>query len=93
VYILCAVESGRTTGANAIGAKGLDSLLFQRLVCDEVVEVEGGEVRDGAAIGELRLGSCGSVPRLALRCANMFRAVVCHTPQSRVSFHCRALQM
>ena len=50
VYILRAVEAGRTARADAVGAEGLDGFLFKRLVGDEVVEVEGGEVRDGAAV-------------------------------------------
>jgi len=53
VYILCAVESGRTAGADAVGAESLDGFLFESLVRDEVVEIEGGEVRDGAAVREL----------------------------------------
>lgn len=73
VYILCAVKSGRTAGANAVGTEGLNGFLFESLIRDEIVEVERGEVRDGAAVGELRLGSCRSAPMSALQCASSLR--------------------
>ena len=57
VYVLRAVEARRTTRADAICAERLDGLLLESLVCDEVVEVVGREVRDGAAVGEFRLGT------------------------------------
>jgi hypothetical protein len=56
VYILGAVEAGRTTGTNAVCAEGLDSLLLERFVRNEVVVVVRGEIRDGAAVGQLRFG-------------------------------------
>jgi hypothetical protein len=57
VNVLRTVEAGGTTRPYAVGAEGLDGLLFESLVCDEVIEVVGREVRDGAAIGELDFGS------------------------------------
>jgi hypothetical protein len=57
VYILGAVEAGRTTGTNTVCAEGLDSLLLERFICDEVVVVVRGEVCDGAAVGQLRFGA------------------------------------
>jgi hypothetical protein len=65
VHILCAVKAGRTARAHTIGAKCLDGLFFESLVGDKVVKVIGREVGDGAAIGELGLGSGWSVPVLA----------------------------
>lgn len=62
VYVLRAVEAGRATRADPICAEGLDGLLFECLVCDEVVVVVGCEIRDGAAVGEFRLGPCWSTP-------------------------------
>jgi hypothetical protein len=62
VHVLRAVEAGRAAGADAIGAQRLDGLLLERLVADEVVVVVRREVRDGAPVGELRLGACGSAP-------------------------------
>ncbi len=50
MYILSSVEAGWTAGANAVGSEALDGFLFDILVCDEVVEVVGGKVRDCAAI-------------------------------------------
>ena len=50
VYILGAVEARRSAGAYAVGTQRLYSLFFQRLIPNEVVEVIGGEVRDGTAI-------------------------------------------
>jgi hypothetical protein len=73
VYILCAVESRRTAGADAVGAEGLNGFLFESLVRNEVVEIERGEVCDGAAVGELRLGSCRSAPVSALRRTSSLR--------------------
>lgn len=78
VYILCAVEPGRTAGADAIGAEGLNGFLFESLVRDEVVEIERGEVRNGAAVGELRLGSCRPAPVSALQCASSLRTNLPH---------------
>jgi hypothetical protein len=62
VYILCAIETGRTTGTNTVCSESLDGLLLECLVCDEVVKVVGCEVRDSAAVGELRFGSCRAAP-------------------------------
>jgi len=52
VNILSAVEAGGAARAYAIGAEGLDRMLFQSLVGHEIVEIVGGEVGDGTAIGE-----------------------------------------
>jgi hypothetical protein len=65
MYVLRAVEARRTTRADAICAESLDGFLFQSLVCDKVIEVVGGEVRDGAAVGEFRLGTCWATTVLA----------------------------
>lgn len=61
VDILGAIELGRTAGADAVGAQGLDGLLLDLFVGVEVVEVVRGEVGDGTAVGELRLGAGGTV--------------------------------
>jgi len=57
VNILCAVETRGATGADTVCAQGLNGLVFEDIVGEEVVEVVRGKVRDGAAIGELRLGA------------------------------------
>lgn len=57
VYILGAVEAGGTTGADAVCAEGLYGFLLERFRGEEVVEVVGSEVRNGAAVGELGFGS------------------------------------
>lgn len=57
VNVLCAVETRGATGADTVGAQGLNGLVFEDIVGEEVVEVVRGKVRDGAAIGELRLGA------------------------------------
>ena len=57
VHVLGAVETWRAAGADAICAEGLDSLFFEDLGGEEVVEVVGCQVRHGAAVGELRFGS------------------------------------
>jgi hypothetical protein len=54
VHVLGAIESRRSTGADAICSEGLDGLLFERLVGDEVVEVVGREVCDDLAAGRGR---------------------------------------
>ena len=73
VYVLRAIEAGRAARADAVGAERLDSFLLERLVCDEVVEVQRGEVGDGAAVGELRLGAGRSAPMSASLCARIFQ--------------------
>ena len=60
VHVLRAVEAGGAAGADAVGAQGLDGLFFDGVVRDEVVEVVGGEVRDGAVVGEFDFGTCGT---------------------------------
>jgi hypothetical protein len=62
VDILCAIETRRAAGTDAVCAERLDSLLLERLVAIEVVEVVRGEVRDGAAVGELGFGSGWAAP-------------------------------
>ena len=61
VYVLSAVEAGGAAWSDAIGSESLDRALFERFVGDEVVEVVGGEVGDGAAVGEFGARPCGSV--------------------------------
>jgi hypothetical protein len=53
VYILRAVELRRTTRSHAIGSQSLNSLLFNLLVANEVIEIVGCEVSDGSAVREL----------------------------------------
>lgn len=53
MHVLSAVETRRPAGAHAVRAEGLNSFLFESLIGDEIVEVIGGEVGDGAAVGEL----------------------------------------
>lgn len=60
VDVLRAVELGRAARPDAVGAEGLDGFLFDLLVADEVVEVVGGEVGDGAAVGESGFGAGGA---------------------------------
>jgi len=73
VYVLRAIEAGRAARADAVGAERLDSFLLERLVCDEVVEVQRGEIGDGAAVGELRLGAGRSAPMSASLRARTFQ--------------------
>lgn len=51
--VLGTVEAWRPAGTYAVRAEGLDGFLFQSLIGDEIVEVVGGKVCDGAAVGEL----------------------------------------
>ena len=51
MYILGSVKPRGAAGANTIVSEDLDSFLFEGLVCDEIVEVIGGEIGDSTAIG------------------------------------------
>jgi len=53
VNILCAIETRRATGPDTVCAQGLNGLVFEDIVGEEVVEVVRGKVCDSAAIGEL----------------------------------------
>lgn len=57
VHVLGAVEAWGTARADAVGAQRLDGFLLEEVVGEEVVEVVRGEVHDGAAVGELGLGT------------------------------------
>lgn len=57
MHVLCAIEAWGTTGPYTIGAESLDGFFFEGLVGDEVVEIVGGEICDGAAVGELAFGA------------------------------------
>ena len=60
MYILCAIKPRGAAGTNSVGAKDLDSFLFQRLITNEIVEIVGSEVCDCAAIRQFRFRTCGS---------------------------------
>lgn len=60
MHVLRAVEARGTTGSNAIGAEGRDGAFFEVFVGDEVVVVVGGEVGNGAAVGEAGFRAGGS---------------------------------
>ena len=62
VYILSAIELRRSARSNTVCSKSLNGLFFNLLVADEVVEVVGGEVRYGPAVGEFHFRSCWSAP-------------------------------
>ena len=64
VHVLRAVEAGRTAGADAVGPQGLDGFFLEGVVRDEVVEVVGGEVRDGAVVAEFDFGAGGTGQRV-----------------------------
>jgi hypothetical protein len=55
VHVLGTVEAARAARSDTIVAKGLNSLLLERLIRVEVIEVEGAEVVNGTAVGELGL--------------------------------------
>jgi len=78
VHILRAVELRGSAGPDAIGAQGLDRLLFDLLVGHEVVVVVGCEIRDGAAVGEL-----GFRPRASTCCQPMYHT---HTDTLKVTY-------
>lgn len=61
VHVLGAVEAGGAAGADAVGAEGGDGAVLDCVGGDEVVEVVGGEICDGAAVGQAGFGSCWSV--------------------------------
>ena len=50
MYILCAVKPRGAAGTNPVGAKNLDSFLFQSFVTNKIVEIVRSEVCDCAAI-------------------------------------------
>ena len=50
VHVLCAIEAGRRTGTDAVGAQDLNCLLFQGFVGDQIEEVIRGQVGDGTAV-------------------------------------------
>ena len=60
MHVLSAVEAGRTARTNAVGPQRLNGFFFEGFVADEVVEVVGREICDGAAVGELHFGARGS---------------------------------
>lgn len=70
MYVLGTIKARRAAGTDAIGTEGLDSFLFQRLVCDKIVEVQRSKVRNGAAVGELRLRSSWPTLVLAVYCTH-----------------------
>jgi len=80
VNILCAVETRGTTRADTVCAQGLNGLVFENIVGEEVVEVVRGKVRDGAAIGELRLGA-GRSARCSLALVRNTEEGICYTQQ------------
>lgn len=47
--VLGAVELGRATGADSIGAQSLNRLIFDRVACSEVIEVIRGEIYNSLA--------------------------------------------
>ena len=55
--ILSPVEARWSTWTDAIVSQDLDSLFFDGLICDKVVEVVGGEICDDATVGEFGFGS------------------------------------
>ena len=57
VDILSPVKVGWATWADTIISQDLNSLFFDGLICDKVVEVVGGKICDDAAIGEFGFGS------------------------------------
>lgn len=60
VHVLRAVEAGRGAGPDAVGFEGCDGLFFQVRLVGQVVEVERGEIGDGAAVGEFGFRGGGS---------------------------------
>ncbi|KAL7356314.1 hypothetical protein ACKS0A_06311 [Histoplasma ohiense] len=52
VHVLSPVETRWPAGADAVCAESLDGFLLEVLIRDKVVEVGGGEVDHGAAVGE-----------------------------------------
>lgn len=57
MHVLGAVEIWGSARADTVVAENLDSSLLEHLVRDEVEEIVGGIVADGATGGELDLGS------------------------------------
>lgn len=57
MYILRAIEAGRTARADAVGPQCLDRLLLEDVVGHQIVKVVGRQVRHGSPGGELRLRS------------------------------------
>ena len=52
VNVLSAIEIWRTAGTHTVGAKHFNSLLFQRFVGSEIVEIIGGKISDRTAVGK-----------------------------------------
>ena len=63
VHVLGAVEARRRAWAHAVRSEDLDGTFLEMRVGTEGVEIVGCEIRHGAAIRELRLGSCRSKER------------------------------
>ena len=61
VHVLGAIETGGAAGADAVSTQDLDGAFLEVGVCGEGVEIIGGEVGDGAAVGEFGFGSCWPV--------------------------------
>ena len=77
MHVLGSVEAWGPAGAHAVGAEGLDGFLFEGFVGNEVVEVIGGEICDGAAVGELASGARWAADRtLSVELRNPFETVV-----------------
>ena len=67
VDVLCSVKLRRSTGADAVGAQGIDGFLFNLLVGIEVVYIVRGQVRDGSAVCQFDLGtSCPTMAPVSL---------------------------
>lgn len=53
MYVLSTIETRGPARAHTVRAEGLNGFLLESVIGDEIVEVVGGEVCDGAAVGEL----------------------------------------